>query len=83
MVHLLLILLGCLVLFDLPLDVDVDKFLLTGIQFGEELVLENFLRVEGRIGKDRENLDQAEDTTFTYIGIRVVDHLHEEVCWLY
>jgi hypothetical protein len=37
------------VLFDLPLDVDVDKFLLTGIQFGEELVLENFLRVEGRI----------------------------------
>ncbi len=80
MVHLLLILLGCLVLFDLPLNIDVDEFLLTWIQFSQELALENFLRVKWWVGKDREDFDQTEDTTFTNICIRVVDYLHEKIC---
>ena len=80
MVHLLLILLGCLVLFDLPLNIDVDEFLLTWIQFSQELALENFLRVKWWVGKDCEDFDQTEDTTFTNICIRVVDYLHEKIC---
>ena len=44
-------------LFDLPLDVNVDEFLLAWIQSCQELALENFLRIEGRIGHHREDLD--------------------------
>ena len=80
MVHLLLILLWCLVLFYLPLDVDIHEFLLARIQLRQEFALENFLRIEGREGKHSEDLYQAKDTTFTHIGICVVDHINEVSC---
>ena len=70
-------------LLDLPLDVYVDEFLLAWIQSREELALENFLSVEGRVGHHCEDLDQAEDAAFPHIGVSVVDYLSEILCLLY
>ncbi len=61
-------------LFNLPLDVNVDEFLLAWIQSRQELALENFLRVEGRIGHHREDLDEAEHAAFAHISVSVVYH---------
>jgi hypothetical protein len=71
------------VLLDLPLDVYVDEFLLAWIQSREELALENFLSVEGRVGHHCEDLDQTENATFAHIGVSVVDYLSEILCLLY
>ena len=70
-------------LFDLPLDVNVDEFLLAWIQSREELALENFLSVEGRIGHYCEYLDQTEDAAFAHISVGVVDYFCEILCLLY
>lgn len=70
-------------LLDLPLDVNVDEFLLAWIQSRQELALENFLSVEGRVGHHCEDLDQAENAAFAHIGISVVDYLSEILCLLY
>jgi hypothetical protein len=71
------------VLLDLPLDVNVDEFLLAWIQSREELGLENFLSVEGRVGHHCEDLDQAEDAAFPHISISVVYYLREILRLLY
>ena len=70
-------------LLNLPLDVNVDEFLLAWIQSREELALENFLSVEGRVGHHCEDLDQAKDAAFPHISVGVVDYLSEILCLLY
>lgn len=80
MVHLLLI--RCLVLFNFSLDVNVNEFLLAWIQLRQELSLENFLCVKGRVRHHSKDLHKAEDATFTDICILVVDHIHIVFCLL-
>ena len=72
-----------LVLFNLPLDVNVDEFLLAWIQSREEFALENFLSIEGWVRHHCEDFDEAEDAAFAHIGVGVVDYLSEVLCLLY
>ncbi len=82
MVILLLLITLFIHLFDFSLDIDVDKLLLTRIEFGEERVIEEVL-TPSQSCQYRENLDQAKDAALAHVSIRVVYYISVDIALRY